>query len=109
MSAVRKMDRKGVPLYLQMAQDLEHAIRRRRYAVGAQWYGVLVPAGTPAGIVAALNEALVKVIRLPEIQNRPVGDGSIPIASTSAYFGDYLVSEIRKWGVVVKVSGARVD
>ena len=71
--------------------------------------GVLVPAGTPAGIVATLNEALVKTIRLPELQTRLLGEGSIPIASTPAHFAEYIRSEVRKWGEVVKVSGARVD
>ena len=39
------------------------------------WYGVLVPAGTPAGVVATLNEHVVKAIRagyLPEEGAREV-------------------------------------
>lgn len=75
----------------------------------SQWYGVLVPAGTASGVISTLNEALVKIIRLPELQTRLSKEGSIPIASSASEFANYLKSEIAKWAKVVRYSGARVD
>src|SRR6218665_1301573 len=34
------------------------------------WYGVLVPAGTPASIRKQLEEALAKVVRMPDVAQR---------------------------------------
>lgn len=75
----------------------------------SQWYGVLVPDGTPATIVSTLNDALVKAIRLPDLQHRLLKQGSIPVGSTSDQFAEYLRSEIAKWRRVVTYSGARVN
>lgn len=75
----------------------------------SQWYGVLVPAGTPRPIVARLNSELVKVIRLPELTERIVNEASIPIGSTPEEFSAWLKSEIAKWAKIVKFSGARVE
>lgn len=75
----------------------------------SQWYGMLVPTRTAATVISTLNEALVKIMRLPELQSRLLREGSIPIASSADEFAAYLRNEIAKWGKVVKYSGARVD
>ncbi len=75
----------------------------------SQWYGVLTPAGTPAAAVTTLSSALGKVLQTPEVRKRLLNEGSIPLGASQTEFGDYLKSEISKWGNVVRYSGARVD
>lgn len=75
----------------------------------SQWYGVLVPAGTPDTIVSVLNAEFVRVMQVPELRTRLLREGSIPLGSTPQQFADYLRSEIPKWAQVVRYSGARVD
>jgi len=76
-------------------------------AVG--WYGILVPAATPAAIVTRLQAELARTIATPEMRERIVKDGSEPVGSTAAQFADFIRAEIAKWADVVKLSGAKLD
>ena len=46
------------------------------------WHSVLVPARTPAPIVKRLNAELVKIVNLPDVQERLLGQGLTPVGST---------------------------
>jgi tripartite-type tricarboxylate transporter receptor subunit TctC len=74
-----------------------------------QWFGILVPAGTPKEIVARLNAESVKIMRQPDIKDRMTALGADVVANTSDEFAAFQRAEIVKWAKVVKDSGARVD
>ena len=74
-----------------------------------QWYGVLVPAGTPASIVTKLQNELAQVVRLPDVVAQITRQGCVPVGDTSQHFTSYLRQDIAKWAKVVKASGARVE
>jgi tripartite-type tricarboxylate transporter receptor subunit TctC len=71
-----------------------------------QWYGVLVPAGTPAAVVSELNAQCVKIMRMADIKERLARDASIPLGSAPAEFGKFLKEDIDKWTTAAKFSGA---
>lgn len=73
------------------------------------WYGVLVPAGTPNGIVNKLHGAFVAALNAPDVRKRLASQGFEVIGSTPAQFAAYIKAEIPKWAKIVKASGARVD
>ena len=73
------------------------------------WYGLVVPAKTPAGIVAKLNTEIVRLLGLPDVRDRLESQGTDLVANSPQEFGRHIQSEIAKWAQVVKVSGARVD
>ena len=73
------------------------------------WNGVLAPAGTPLAIVDRLNGALAKIIQTSDTRERILGTGADPMTSTPAEFGAFISAEIRKWGKVIKDSGAKLD
>jgi tripartite-type tricarboxylate transporter receptor subunit TctC len=73
------------------------------------WYGVLAPAGVPREVVARLNGDLVKIMRAPEMRERLAAMGIQPLASTPEEFGEFLKSEVARWGKVVRESGAQVE
>ena len=73
------------------------------------WFGVVMPAGTPAAIVARMNTELVAALKRVEIRERVVAAGAEPSPSTPAEFGALIRAEIDKWAEVVKLSGARID
>ena len=73
------------------------------------WFGVVAPAGTPADIIAKLNQELVAVMRLPEVEEQLRRQGIEPMTSTPAEFAAFLRADIRKWGELVRRTGARVD
>ncbi|MGZ8199022.1 MAG: tripartite tricarboxylate transporter substrate binding protein, partial [Burkholderiales bacterium] len=75
----------------------------------SQWYGVLVPAGTPAEIVALLNAHIVKIMQSADMKQRMADSGSLAVGSTREVFAKHLSDELTKWAKVIKASGATAD
>jgi tripartite-type tricarboxylate transporter receptor subunit TctC len=73
------------------------------------WFGVFAPAGTPAAVVARLNESLTAALRTPEMRERLARMGAEPAPMSSEQFAQLVRSELAKYQKVVKFSGARVD
>ena len=73
------------------------------------WYGMMVPTGTPADIIARLNTETVKVLTLPDVKSRLDATGMVPQSSTPEELGRHVHNEIEKWAKVVKALGLRVD
>jgi tripartite-type tricarboxylate transporter receptor subunit TctC len=73
------------------------------------WFGIVVPAGTPAAIIGRLNADVVATLKRSDIRDRVLAAGAEPSPSTPAEFGALIRTETAKWAEVVKASGARVD
>lgn len=74
------------------------------------WVGLAAPKGTPREIVDALSKALdAKWRDAPEIREQLNALGAEPAAMTPDEFTRYIQSEMEKWAVAVKLSGAKVD
>lgn len=73
------------------------------------WWGLLVPTGTPGELVDTLNQAIVKITRMPNVRQNLVEQGYSLTTGTPEGFGVFIKSEIMKWEKVVKISGARLD
>jgi tripartite-type tricarboxylate transporter receptor subunit TctC len=78
------------------------------YEVGS-WQGVFAPAGTPPEIVKRLNAEIVKIIRMPDVNEKLTALGAEPVGNTPEEFGALVRAEVGKWADVVKKSGAKVD
>ncbi len=74
-----------------------------------QWYGLLVPSGTPKDIVARLYKETVAALRTPEVSARLAADGGEVVASTPEEFAAYLRAETDKWQKVVKAAGIKPE
>jgi len=75
----------------------------------ANWFGTVVPAKTPAAIVAKLSQEIARALRLPDVSERLLVQGMEPTSSTPEAFSAYIRSEITKWAKVVKASGAKAE
>jgi tripartite-type tricarboxylate transporter receptor subunit TctC len=73
------------------------------------WYGMLAPAGTPAEIVDRLFEETAAILKMADVRETFFGQGIEIIGSTPAEFSAIIESELAKWAVVVRKSGAKVD
>jgi tripartite-type tricarboxylate transporter receptor subunit TctC len=73
------------------------------------WYGVLVPARTPAAVVSKLNAEIVRIVSSGEISERLTGMGLIPRTSTPQELSAVIARDAAKWAKVVKQSGIRAD
>ena len=54
------------------------------------WYGVVAPAGTPANIISQLNNALIRAVDSPDVQQRIKSMGAFPQLSTPEQFGSLI-------------------
>ena len=66
------------------------------------WYGLLVPARTPAPIVAKLNAAMVKVLGMSDVRDKLLAQGAEAMSSTPADFDALIRDELRKWEYVIR-------
>ncbi len=73
------------------------------------WIGLLAPAGLPADLVSKVNAEISTLVRSDDFSNRMLAIGAQPRTSTPAEFAAYLRAEYRKWGDLVRQSGAKVD
>jgi len=73
------------------------------------WYGILLPARTPAAIVDRLNKSINEILRMPDVVERFAGLGADPLGSSPDGFGKYIREEIVKWQKVIKSAGIRAD
>src|SRR5258705_7431251 len=74
-----------------------------------EWYGVIAPAATPPGVVAALNAAILRALKSPDVLQRLQGLGMNASPSTPAEFNKQIREDYALWGKVVKLSGAKAD
>jgi len=73
------------------------------------WFGVMAPAGTPAPVVARLNEEFRKALSTPEMRERLKAMGAEPAPTSPEQFATFIRAELAKYEKVVRFSGARVD
>jgi tripartite-type tricarboxylate transporter receptor subunit TctC len=69
------------------------------------WYGLSTPAGTPAPIVDRLSADINRVLKLPDVRERMQRDGTLPIGTTPAQFGELLRNEIQRWRHIIQQAG----
>jgi tripartite-type tricarboxylate transporter receptor subunit TctC len=72
-----------------------------------QWFGMLVPAGTPRPIIDRLNQDIVRALRSPDMKERLTGLGLEVTVSTPEEFGAHIKSETEKWAKVIKTMGIK--
>ena len=73
------------------------------------WYGVLAPAATPRTIVDRLNGELVRILKLPDVQQRLRNEAYEVIADTPDQFAAAIRAEVAKWAPIVKQAGLRAE
>jgi len=73
------------------------------------WFGLFVPAATPAPVVDTLSRAIVKAVGSPTVQARLKELGADPVGDDHAAFQQYVQAEVVRWGDLVKKSGAKAE
>ena len=69
------------------------------------WFGLMVPAGTPAPIVNKLHQDTMKVLAQPDLRASFTKLGLDIVGSTPAELGTTIKSDIAKWAKVIKEAG----
>jgi tripartite-type tricarboxylate transporter receptor subunit TctC len=69
----------------------------------------IVPAGTSKEIITLLHRAIVKIIALPDIQERFAALGFEPVGNTPEEAAAMFKSESAKWGKVIREAAIRAS
>jgi tripartite-type tricarboxylate transporter receptor subunit TctC len=69
------------------------------------WYGVFAPRGTPASVIARLNQALNESLGDESVRTRLVAAGVVVKSSTPQAFGDFMAGEYKRWDTVREAAG----
>jgi len=80
----------------------------KQFVMG-NWTGIVAPAGTPRPVVNKIAAEVTKILRAPETNKRLVEMGADPMGGTPEEFGRLIKSEIERFGIAVKASGAKAD
>jgi len=73
------------------------------------WFGIMVPVATPKEIIDKLNATAVQATKSPTFVKRMTDLGYNIIPGTPEDMARMLDTEIKRWGPIVKASGAKVD
>jgi tripartite-type tricarboxylate transporter receptor subunit TctC len=80
-----------------------------RDLVTGSWYAVWLPLRTPDAIVSRLNAEIVRIVNMPDVRNRIVELGGVPVAGTAAEMDAFQKTESARWARVAKESGAKAE
>lgn len=70
------------------------------------WYAMYAPAGTPQTVIDRLNQIIVSSMAKPEVSSKFTAVGLEPMTSTPKQLSEFNLSELEKWGRVIKRTGA---
>lgn len=73
------------------------------------WFGLFGPAKLPPEVLNTLYQAVTVALADPQYQKRMTSEAATIPTMTPAEFADFVKRDIRYWGDIVKVSGAKVE
>jgi len=106
LRALAAMNEKRFSVFPDVPTAAEAGLRGME---GGIWYGLSGPPGIPQPIVQRLNREIARVVAQPDVQERFASVGGTAAPSTPAEYVAFIQKENRKWGEVVRISGASPD
>ena len=73
------------------------------------WYGLMMPAGTPAPVVNQMNDAVNKLLATPEMQKAIQDQGAEPLAMTPEAFTQQLQRDYQGMEKIVRDAGVKIE
>jgi tripartite-type tricarboxylate transporter receptor subunit TctC len=70
-----------------------------------QTWGIVVPAGTPPDVVRRMSDEIVKVMAMPDVRERVLATGALPVGDRGDAFAAYMAKERKSLGEVIAKSG----
>jgi len=73
------------------------------------WFSLSGPAGMPSGIVSRLNVEVRRILQLSDVRERLRPEGIEPGDLDPRQFTEFVAAELKRWGPIVRASGATAD
>jgi tripartite-type tricarboxylate transporter receptor subunit TctC len=77
--------------------------------VATVWFSLSGPAGLPAPIVERLNAEVRRALELSDVKEKLRHEGIAPNRLDAKEFTAFVADELRRWGPIVRASGAKND
>lgn len=75
----------------------------------ALWSGFFVPAGTPPAVVRTLDDAIRRIMRLPDVQEKFKAMATPVVSLGAADFSRRIDAELKMWGEVGRRANIRLE
>jgi tripartite-type tricarboxylate transporter receptor subunit TctC len=76
---------------------------------GANWWGILLPAGTSPAIVDRLDKEFAAILALDEVKQQFVKMGAETDYLSKAALTSYIEAETQKWSKVARQAGIQAQ
>lgn len=73
------------------------------------WYGILVPAGTPPDVVDKLNREIVRIVALPDVQDKLIELGLVPFTNSPADYAAMIKADRDRYATIIKQVGVKLE
>jgi len=73
----------------------------------ATWIVLVAPARTPEPVITLLAREAEAIFAQPEVRQRLLDQGALPVTMTPQQTEQFVASEIRKWTEVVERAGVQ--
>jgi tripartite-type tricarboxylate transporter receptor subunit TctC len=73
------------------------------------WNGVAAPRGTPQDIIETLNREINAGLTSPEMKERMIGLGSVPMPMSPAEFNRLLIDDTARWAKVIRAANIKPE
>ena len=73
------------------------------------WYGVFAPTGTPAPVIARLNQAFNEALQLPDVREKLAGAGLDVLGGTPQVLADFMKADNERYGKLAKELNIKAD
>ena len=77
--------------------------------VTGSWQGILAPARTSPELIAKFNAEVTRILKLPDVREVLVSQGTTPLATGPQETSRWLAEEKERWAKVVKESGFKLE
>jgi tripartite-type tricarboxylate transporter receptor subunit TctC len=108
LRAVAVTSRERMPQLPAVATLAEAAPELKDYEL-LNWFGMFAPAGTPAPVVARLNEIVVTSLSGKAMAEKLAVQGIVPRALTPAQYRAFVASEAEKFGRIVVQANIKAE
>jgi len=73
------------------------------------WQAIVAPAATPPDIVAKINKAVNEGLATQQLRDKLKELGGVPEPKTPQEFAAFIVSQYKRWGNVIRITGVTLD
>jgi tripartite-type tricarboxylate transporter receptor subunit TctC len=77
--------------------------------VASAWFGLFVPAGTPAAVVERLHQATAAAVKSPTLREKLAAQGDEVKVEGPARFQAFQAAELEKWQRVITSTGLKLE